>query len=253
MHVRGFQSTPKCLSRSCAKGAIPFSIAAPSAETQIEAGQNLAPATCGCALDDACSDNFIILDAFPDEKAGWKLPDEEIPWLKVPAFPATFEDSWKAYYERRQLPQLDSPVALLLQWPMSMFMCLRVLGIVEEAPKLDPPGVASDLLQLALGLNGGFTLKFGELALLLPSTDLELNFTSEEAHLCACSALMEGIVDNICSCAFECTAPGSLGAGTVQILLEGRTALYDPFNDPLFANDPPDAIIALRVNTGLAA
>lgn len=80
---------------------------------------------------------------------------------------------------------------------------------------------------------------------------MEITFISKEALTSARSALMEGIVDNHCPCAFEHTAPESLGAGTVRILLEGRTALYDPLNNPLFMNDPPDAIIAL--NAGLAA
>ncbi|KAK0440765.1 hypothetical protein EV421DRAFT_762322 [Armillaria borealis] len=212
------------------------------------------PATCR-APGDVCSDTLITLGELPEEKAGWKLPDDEIPWLKdarmkVPAFPATFEDSWKGYYEWRQLP-LDSPAALLLHWPMSMFMCLRELGFVEEVPKLDAPrrelrvhcvGAAREMTVIPL---------FGELALLLPNTDLEITFISQEALMCTRFALMDGIVDSICPCAFEYTAPESLGSGTVRILLEGRASLYDPLSDPLFTSDPPDAIVAL--NAGLVA
>lgn len=72
-----------------------------------------------------------------DEGSGWKLPQNEIPWLtfsrgrKAPPFPPAFEHNWTSYYKWRGLP-LKSPAALLLHWPLSIYRLLYLLGFVSS-------------------------------------------------------------------------------------------------------------------------
>ncbi|KAJ7115964.1 hypothetical protein C8R44DRAFT_598642, partial [Mycena epipterygia] len=73
------------------------------------------------------------------EDEGWRLQPEHIPSLALhnpdtcPKFPSTFEDTWRSYYQWRGLP-MSSPAAILLQWPMSVYVCLKELGLVPENP-----------------------------------------------------------------------------------------------------------------------
>lgn len=77
----------------------------------------------------------LLQSKFADDRDGWKLPDEETPRLhfdddhKPPAFPPKFEDNWKSYYEWRGL-SLNSPAALLLHWPLTIYHLLNQLKLV---------------------------------------------------------------------------------------------------------------------------
>jgi len=76
---------------------------------------------------------------FPNDKSGWKLPEDETPCLtfdekhKAPSFPPKFEDNWKSYYEWRGL-SLNSPAALLLHWPLTVYHLLNQLKLVPHSP-----------------------------------------------------------------------------------------------------------------------
>jgi hypothetical protein len=68
---------------------------------------------------------------------GWKLPDEQIPWLDFapgrstpPKFPPPLEHTWSKYYEWRGLP-MESPAALLLHWPLTVYRLLHLLGLAS--------------------------------------------------------------------------------------------------------------------------
>lgn len=68
------------------------------------------------------------------EEEGWKLPTKFIPSLApevCPSFPPTFNDNWTSYYQWRRLP-IESPAAMLLQWPLSVYACLKELGLVKK-------------------------------------------------------------------------------------------------------------------------
>ena len=71
------------------------------------------------------------------EAEGWRLPKEFIPTLALlssdscPSFPPTFDANWTSYYRWRGLP-IASPAAMLLHWPLSVYACLRELGLVQE-------------------------------------------------------------------------------------------------------------------------
>lgn len=95
-------------------------------------------------------------DNHPDEKTGWKLPDDEIPWLtfddsrKMPSFPPAFEDNWKSYYEWRGLP-LKSPAALLLHWPLSVYRILEKLKLTPDPTRRTIGGDRESLLVHYIG------------------------------------------------------------------------------------------------------
>jgi hypothetical protein len=71
------------------------------------------------------------------EEEGWRLPKEFVPTLALqnsnacPSFPPTFEPNWTSYYEWRRLP-ISSPAAMLLHWPLSVYACLKELGLLSS-------------------------------------------------------------------------------------------------------------------------
>jgi len=84
---------------------------------------------------------FLLLeDQHLRERAGWRLPDKQIPWLDFalsgslpPKAPPSFEHTWAAYYKWRGLP-IQSPAALLLHWPLTIYKLLHSLGLVPPQP-----------------------------------------------------------------------------------------------------------------------
>ena len=81
--------------------------------------------------------SILLSDKHFDEKAGWTLPEEEIPWLSFdqgrapPSFPPVFEHNWTSYYKWRGLP-LTSIAVLLLHWPLSIYRLLYLLGFIPS-------------------------------------------------------------------------------------------------------------------------
>ncbi|THH03889.1 hypothetical protein EW146_g10322, partial [Bondarzewia mesenterica] len=212
------------------------------------------------------------------EKDGWKLPDDEIPWLNFegrpelkPAFPPNFEENWTSYYAWRGIP-LKSPAALLLHWPLAVYRCLEELGFAERDRsneklrrklKIYYIGVeflanASifsftiyDLYSLSHHLPPPLRLAYGELALLFPNTDLDLVMFGQRAYDSVRRAkrarhLLSSPEE---PCVFQYTAPASCGSGTLRIGLHGSSANYDPSS---YSTIPrPDAIIGL--NAGMSS
>lgn len=77
----------------------------------------------------------LLRDKHLDARKGWKLPDDQIPWLDFtiaasspPKSPPSFEHTWASYYKWRGLP-LDSLAAQLLHWPMTIYRLLHQLGL----------------------------------------------------------------------------------------------------------------------------
>ncbi|EJD37810.1 hypothetical protein AURDEDRAFT_146933 [Auricularia subglabra TFB-10046 SS5] len=208
--------------------------------------------------DEPCETNIVPFGAIPVEREAWHLPDDETPWLsvtdegkskmKVPTFPPAFEDSWRSYYGWRKLP-LSSPAALKLHWALSFFMCLRELGFVEQAPTLDGKRRSLKVDCIGAARELAVLSSFGELALLLPNTDLEIKMISLEAHTSV--KRMRGNYEKYPEF-FSYTAPHSLGAGRVRIVFHALTPTYDPLEKPLFTNSStrPDAVIALLGGIG---
>jgi hypothetical protein len=146
------------------------------------------------------------------EDEGWRLPKELIPSLALhdsdtcPAFPPTFETNWTSYYQWRGLP-MASPAAILLHWPLAVYACLKELGLLQSATDLRKKLTVfyvgarvhiaipchlffftyQPLFRMKFALyrcrynfetSSRRTLmppfSFGELALLIPNTDLDL-------------------------------------------------------------------------------
>lgn len=81
----------------------------------------------------------LLRSKFLTEKEGWKLPNNQIPWLDFTDGRSAPENmpgrlsSWMDYYSWRGLP-MESPACLLLQWPMSMYRLLDLLQMIPEQP-----------------------------------------------------------------------------------------------------------------------
>ncbi|KAF8963786.1 hypothetical protein BDZ97DRAFT_1904771 [Flammula alnicola] len=85
----------------------------------------------------------LLEDQHLSDREGWKLPDNQIPWLKFeasgaslrPQAPPSFEHNWASSYKWRGLPA-ESPACLLLHWPLTVYRLLFILGLVAtEIPK----------------------------------------------------------------------------------------------------------------------
>jgi hypothetical protein len=68
------------------------------------------------------------------ERPGWRLSDKETPWLDFsfggkPPKLASFEHNWASYYEWWGLP-IESPAALLLHWPLTVYRLLTIAGVI---------------------------------------------------------------------------------------------------------------------------
>ncbi|KAJ7918507.1 hypothetical protein B0H13DRAFT_2435766 [Mycena leptocephala] len=187
------------------------------------------------------------------EYEGWRLPAAQIPSLGLhdsdacPSFPPTFEETWSSYYQWRGLP-MTSPAAILLQWPMSVYACLKELGI-EPCVPVPVPGPRRKLTVFYVGARDeiAFIPVFGELALIFPNTDLDLVMFGPSAWTAVERARFHGVVRSPRPCVFEYTAPASCGSGTVRVLLDSNPKYYRPSRDP---SEHPDAIVALNAGLG---
>ncbi|KAJ7837269.1 hypothetical protein B0H13DRAFT_2421967 [Mycena leptocephala] len=187
------------------------------------------------------------------EYEGWRLPAAQIPSLALhdsdacPSFPPTFEETWSSYYQWRGLP-MTSPAAILLQWPMSVYACLKELGI-EPCVPVPVPGPRRKLTVFYVGARDeiAFIPVFGELALNFPNTDLDLVMFGPSAWTAVERARMHGVVRSPRPCVFEYTAPASCGSGTIRVLLDSNPTYYHPSRDP---SEHPDAIISLNAGLG---
>ncbi|KAJ7043648.1 hypothetical protein C8F04DRAFT_1028632 [Mycena alexandri] len=179
------------------------------------------------------------------EEEGWKLATKFIPSLapKVcPSFPPTFDDNWTSYYQWRRLP-IESPAAILLQWPLSVYACLKELGLVKK--ELAGPRRKLRVDYIGLRDEFGFIPVFGELALLFPNTDLDLVMFGEHNSRAFERAKSRGLAPQ--PCVFEYTAPSMCGGGTIRIFIDPSPPYYRPSRDP---SDHPDAIVALNAGLG---
>ncbi|KZT33324.1 hypothetical protein SISSUDRAFT_423188 [Sistotremastrum suecicum HHB10207 ss-3] len=180
------------------------------------------------------------------EKQGWKLPDEEMPWLEFdpskgkvpPQRIVDFEDSWTSYYEWRGLP-MSSPAAFRLHWPLTIYRILRELGI--------KPGTVDNRKTIKIHLVGPENRKelailpvFGELALLFPYSDLRMTLISEETFLTVSTARRRSLARQ--PFAYKYTAPESIGGGSIHITLDSQNRVYAPFG----YGEIPDVIIGLH-------
>ncbi|KAF5384280.1 hypothetical protein D9615_003256 [Tricholomella constricta] len=197
---------------------------------------------------------FLLLeDEHLREDKGWKLPEEHVPWLDFafglatpPKAPPPAEQSWEMYYAWRGLP-LQSPAVLLLHWPLSIYRLLHLLGLTSKQ-STERRHLTVHLLGIEREID--FLPIFGELALLLPNTDLDLvifgpgvaNLLEKATAYPSCLASRPFV--------YTYRAPKASGAGTIRIELSRAGAFYDGTNISALRREKPDALLAL--NAGLA-
>ncbi|XP_058772352.1 uncharacterized protein LOC131646284 [Vicia villosa] len=118
---------------------------------------------CRCG---ASSSSFDLLGL----NNGWDLPSVLCPCRGPESLVAEQLYSWQDYYKWRSI-QFDSPVALLLHWPLTVYHAAQLVGIttlnLEVSDKLyiHYLGPEKELLQLAV---------FGELQALFPGVHIHL-------------------------------------------------------------------------------
>ncbi|KAK7044960.1 zinc finger MYND domain-containing protein 15 [Favolaschia claudopus] len=188
------------------------------------------------------------------EEDGWRLPKAQIPSLELsapdatlPSFPPNFEETWTSYYEWRGLP-ITSPAALLLQWPMTVYACLKELGF-DPCAAVSKPRRKLTVFYVGAREEICFIPLFGELALNFPNTDLDLVMFGPSAQMAVQLANCRGDAQSFRPCVFEYTALPACGQGTVRVFLDfdPEHEYYRPSRDPA---EHPDAIVALNAGIG---
>lgn len=167
---------------------------------------------------------------------------------QYPISPLTKQLScWKEYYEWRSI-SLDSPVALLLHWPLTIYHALQLNDSrirsrdVSKHINIHYLGPDKELIQLAV---------FGELLALLPDYDVHIDFVGPAIpeyrdgektylHSYVCCD------DRDC----ECKDPSEASCGSVVTLQLLKGFYHDRFKD-LMKDSFPHLIIA--PNAGVAA
>ncbi|KAJ7668301.1 hypothetical protein B0H17DRAFT_1142428 [Mycena rosella] len=174
------------------------------------------------------------------EAEGWRLKTEDIPSLALhnsdacPTFPPEFEETWKSYYQWRGLP-ITSPAAMLLHWPMSVYACLKELGLAPEGSTC--LGSRKKLIVYYVGARVGLVL--------ISYLDLVM-FGANAAHSVK-RAKARGLTQSPRPCVFEYTGPASGGSGTVRVYIDSDPAYYCPSRE---RSKHPDAIVALNAGLG---
>ncbi|TDL19724.1 hypothetical protein BD410DRAFT_751899 [Rickenella mellea] len=214
-------------------------------EDQARAGARVAP------LFEQTSGGWgssLLKPAHLGEKDGWKLPIDEIPWLKFddvkpPPFPPNFEQNWTSYYGWRGLP-LKSPAALLLHWPLTVYRLLYLLGFASPQATADKRRtIVIHYVGAEIELN--FLPIFGELTLFFPNTDLELVMFGPRAFELVTTSRPPSLSAKPYPYLYR--APEKCGSGSIRI----RLADSGPFWDASCAKTPPDAIVGL--NAGMSS
>ncbi|KAJ0815428.1 putative Zinc finger, MYND-type [Helianthus annuus] len=122
---------------------------------------------CECS----CGSSVFSLDHFRSEK-GWRLSSRLCPCKEPLSILKKQLCSWSDYYEWRGIP-LDSPVALLLHWPLTIYQAIQLAfakqSTIETTDELciHYLGPERELYQTAV---------FGELHSLLPRVQLHIDF-----------------------------------------------------------------------------
>ncbi|KAK7309530.1 hypothetical protein RJT34_06332 [Clitoria ternatea] len=101
---------------------------------------------------------------------GWDLPSVLCPCCGPDSLVSEQLRSWRDYYMWRCIP-LDSPVALLLHWPLTIYHAAQLVGVTTLNPEVSDKlhihylGPEKELLQLAV---------FGELLALFPGVNIHI-------------------------------------------------------------------------------
>ncbi|GJU28911.1 hypothetical protein Tco_1172500 [Tanacetum coccineum] len=185
---------------------------------------------------------------------GWSLPSRLSPCRGPLSILNKQLSSWNDYYEWRGIP-LDSPVALLLHWPLTIYQAIQLASAKQLIPEtmdelcIHYLGPERELHQLAV---------FGELHALFPGVQLHIDFVGpsvpydrdgETIALCSYADCLE--VN--CSCK---SGKGEFGLDITAdkpsaITIRLHSGYYHNRYEELTKEFVPDLIVA--PNAGIAA
>ncbi|VVA94740.1 unnamed protein product [Arabis nemorensis] len=202
-----------------------------------------------------CGDSagFSAYDSFKND--GWHLPSSSCP-CRGPLSPVSRQlCSWTDYFEWRKIP-LDSPVALLLHWPLTIYHAIQAIGMGNLTPQI------SDELRIHyLGPQRelGQLVVFAELQALFPGLcisvelvgpDVPQHMDGEMISLCRYSPCM--VKECECNSLSKTPNPGNQSARSSVVTLQLHRGLYhDRYSDIAKDSRPPHIVIA--PNAGIAA
>ncbi|XP_010415690.1 PREDICTED: zinc finger MYND domain-containing protein 15-like isoform X2 [Camelina sativa] len=204
---------------------------------------------CNCGA----SASFSSYHSFNNE--GWHLPSSSCP-CRGPLCQVTKQlCSWTDYFEWRKIP-LDSPVALLLHWPLTIYHALQAIGMGNLTPQISYElrihylGPQKELGQLGvfaelLALFPGFRIRIE-----LVGPDVPQRMDGEMVSLSRYSRCME----EECECKYssEIPNPGKESALSSAVSLQLHRGFYhDRYSDITKDSPPPHIVIA--PNAGVAA
>ncbi|CAH2066503.1 unnamed protein product [Thlaspi arvense] len=195
---------------------------------------------CGASAYDDCFKND-----------GWNLPSSSCP-CRGSLSPLTSElCSWTDYYGWRKIP-LDSPVALLLHWPLTIYHAIQTIGMGNLTPQISNElrihylGPQRELGQLGV---------FAELQSLFPGLrirvemvgpDVPQHMDGEMISLCGYAPCTEEECE--CNYSSKTLRPGNESAVSLQL---HRGFYHDRYSD--IAKDSPPPHIVIAPNAGIAA
>ncbi|XP_062111786.1 uncharacterized protein LOC133823180 isoform X5 [Humulus lupulus] len=182
----------------------------------------------------------------------WNLPDIMCPCNETVSSPSKHFCTWKEYYEWRYIP-LDSPVALLLHWPLTIYHATQTgLGsrISETNQKLHIHylGPEKELLQLAV---------FAELHALFPGMDVHIEFIGPAVPQCRDGQSFTlrkyaRCISTDCSCrSTEDVSWGLHTSKSATVSMKLRRGFYHDCYRDIVKDSSPHLIIA--PNAGIAA
>ncbi|KAJ7601124.1 hypothetical protein C8J56DRAFT_768378 [Mycena floridula] len=198
------------------------------------------------------------------DKEGWKLVSELIPFrdfsqaeAKRPVLVTDFDHpikDWVAWYKWRQLP-LESPAALLMDFPMSVYQLLvHVLHVTS--PDADRGRVPLHFHLLGVEMELNFLPLFSELALLLPNHDIKMVLFGHgvEKLITEAKKHPNSLVAKASNTnpIFAYDAPPECGSGKISIYIYRASPTWHP-RDQLGSSSPfgtPDALIACNAGLG---
>ncbi|RDX90671.1 Zinc finger MYND domain-containing protein 15, partial [Mucuna pruriens] len=202
---------------------------------------------CNCGASSASFDCLGL-------SSSWDLPSTLCPCCGPNTLVSEQLHGWKDYYQWRCIP-LDSPVALLLQWPLTIYHAARLVGITALNPEISDKlyihylGPEKELLQLAV---------FGELMALFPGVHIHIELVGpaippqrdgEKIHISKYPCCYE--LECECKIASKNTFLGTQSGITSALTLQLWQGFYHDRYRDIVKDSFPHLVIA--PNGGIAA
>ncbi|KAK0209128.1 hypothetical protein DFS33DRAFT_1415392 [Desarmillaria ectypa] len=164
-------------------------------------------------------------------------------------------DSWDAWHEWRKLPK-ESPAALLMSFLLSAYW------LIVHCMKMTHPSAGSAGKRVTLRIHAigaeqagteGISIRFSEIALLLPYHDIKLVLFGQSVQKLVKEAKKshpQSLVakSSTSSPVFVYKAPKECGSGSIEIFLHGDSPTWSP--EIMSPTGRPDGIIAFNAGLG---